>query len=320
MAPRRAKPSAQDYDNWFDRMAGWFERRVKQKIDPRTREEFDEHAKLFRTLSHKDTPSLALGSFENQLLNSTFNLRLGAVNGPNWALRHEDLVCKPVVLSRVLDDFQAAVGNSQENEALIRTRLSAILLLTLADEKRPASSHSNSVPPIVAQNIQGVFWGFEKQIAKKINYKNAHHNLNGFLDYCLWWGSPDDLETNLVVVEAKASGHASAGRCQALVSMAMIHTARKQAGKRDCQVFGIGTDSYEFNFITIDNNSEYSWVNLFWSTEASQIAIVSQITRIMRHAAALAPTSTRHSNVSATSVSQLTGCTITNVATEDGDE
>ncbi|KAL4921771.1 hypothetical protein BDW62DRAFT_197891 [Aspergillus aurantiobrunneus] len=57
--------------------------------------------------------------------------------------------------------------------------------------------------------------------------------------------------------------------------------------------FGIGADSYEFHFVVIDNNGDYSWHTLNWISEENKVAIVSQLARIMREAASLVPTSKR---------------------------
>ncbi|KAL3452125.1 hypothetical protein BJX65DRAFT_303837 [Aspergillus insuetus] len=48
------------------------------------------------------------------------------------------------------------------------------------------------------------------------------------------------------------------------VFLAMIHKARKRSGKPNCAVFGIGTDSYDFYFLVIDNNSIWSFRYVRW--------------------------------------------------------
>jgi hypothetical protein len=101
----------------------------------------------------------------------------------------------------------------------MRSRLDVIFYLTHADTQRSAYYRNELITPRVAQYIDEVHFATEKQISQSITYQQAQRHLNGFMDYTLWWGHRDDLETNLVVVEAKALGGASLGMKQALVSM-----------------------------------------------------------------------------------------------------
>jgi hypothetical protein len=103
----------------------------------------------------------------------------------------------------------------------MRSRLDVIFYLTHANTQRSAYYGNNDelITPHVAQHINEVHFITEKQISQSITYEKAQRNLNGFMDYTLWWGHQDDLETNLVVVEAKARGGASSSMKEALVSM-----------------------------------------------------------------------------------------------------
>ncbi|KAL2866531.1 uncharacterized protein BJX67DRAFT_129958 [Aspergillus lucknowensis] len=102
--------------------------------------------------------------------------------------------------------------------------------------------------------------------------------------------------------------------------MSMVHAARKRAGKRDCRVYGTGTDSYEFFFLALDNNSVWSQHYVMCYTTRDKVEIISRIAKIIREAAALVPTSTRSSLESSNSVSSRTGCVISDVEMKDVEE
>jgi hypothetical protein len=76
-------------------------------------------------------------------------------------------------------------------------------------------------------------------------------------------------------------------------STAMIHAVRKVSGKRNCRMFGLGTDSYDFYFIGIENDSVYSYRLLEWWAADDKREIVSLLGKIMREAALLVPTGHR---------------------------
>jgi hypothetical protein len=89
----------------------------------------------------------------------------------------------------------------------------------------------------------------------------------------------------------------------------MIHKARKKAGKNNCAVFGIGTDSYDFYFLAIDNNSVWSFRYVRWyaGDEQVKVEIVSRIAKIIREGAGLVPDSTAFWSGSGSGVATGTG-------------
>ncbi|KAL2824065.1 hypothetical protein BDW59DRAFT_162832 [Aspergillus cavernicola] len=262
-----------------------------------------------------DSTVLATCSFELDLLKPTFNLTRGVSSNPYWTRRWDALGLRLEDLDRVLQDVNKAVRIRDEPERLIRPRLEAILESTLVHGKR-----ASNLPSVLAQSMKHFQWQYQTRVEMTINYKNAERQLNGIVDFNLQWGSPENLETNLVVVMADSLGGASRARYQALLSMAMIHRARKDAGMRDCRVFGLGTDSYEFHFILIDNNSEYSWHIIHWDSDQHRVDIISRLTTIMRDAATLASTSPRDSNTAEKSVSEISGCITTELNPEEKKE
>lgn len=58
-------------------------------------------------------------------------------------------------------------------------------------------------------------------------------------DDCLWYGLPDGIEANLVIVEAKAKELSSSGETQLLTYMSMVHLARVQIEKVNRVVYGL---------------------------------------------------------------------------------
>ncbi|KAJ5686343.1 hypothetical protein N7536_008962 [Penicillium majusculum] len=67
--------------------------------------------------------------------------------------------------------------------------------------------------------------------------------LSGVVAYSLWFGMPENYETNLVMVEAKKTEAVDSGMFQCLTYMAIIHHARKKAKMKDTSVYGIAPDS-----------------------------------------------------------------------------
>ncbi|KAI3112830.1 hypothetical protein CBS147333_3338 [Penicillium roqueforti] len=62
--------------------------------------------------------------------------------------------------------------------------------------------------------------------------------LCGRPDYALWYGAQANLETNLVIVEAKTSDEIGKSECQVLAYMGLVHAGRKERGKNDTTVYG----------------------------------------------------------------------------------
>ncbi|KAL2801091.1 hypothetical protein BJX66DRAFT_289002 [Aspergillus keveii] len=301
-------------------MENLYHKALEQKATPEEKKEHEAVTGLVRSLSQKGA-SLAIGDFEEQMLMAIFGVREATGNSPSLKISRKELICLPIPLETVLTDFETVTRGSKDNETKLRSRFDVIFYLTHADTQRSAYYRNNElITPRVAQHIDEVHFATEKQISQTITYQQAQRHLNGFMDYTLWWGHQDDLETNLVVVEAKALGGASLGMKQALVSMAMIHSARKKSGKKDCRIFGIGTDSFDFFFLAIDNDSTWGSHYVRWRSTAEKIEIVSRIAKMIREAAALVPTSNRASIDSADSVRSQTGCKIEDVAMKGVEE
>jgi hypothetical protein len=149
----------------------------------------------------------------------------------------------------------------------MKSRLEATLVAILASKKRESASAYGSL------HLQ-----FEKNLSLPWSYKNRVYVLEGTTDYSLWYGG-QKKETNLLFFCASHRG--DIGRYQALSSMGMsmclrtqrvkstdkamtaiLHHARKRAGRNDTTVYGIVTDTDEWRFLCIDNESQVSrWIN-----------------------------------------------------------
>jgi hypothetical protein len=98
--------------------------------------------------------------------------------------------------------------NSPQTEALARSRLDVILLLTLAMVKER-----------LAGKGQSMSWQSEMYMKIRCHYDDHDRMLNGYPDYCLWYGQSREAETNLVIAEAKSKSNADSGETQLLTYM-----------------------------------------------------------------------------------------------------
>lgn len=111
------------------------------------------------------------------------------------------------------------MAGSPENEALVRTRLDAIFMTTLAAKKRQewGPSASSSVDSI--SSYRSLHLQFETALQFPVTHKDRLVMVKGRADYSLWYKTADDPESNLVVVEAKANESDNTGQWQALTYM-----------------------------------------------------------------------------------------------------
>ncbi|OJJ00155.1 hypothetical protein ASPVEDRAFT_149127 [Aspergillus versicolor CBS 583.65] len=263
--------SPKECARWQGRLNNWFNQRVYDNVDARTRREFQ---------ALMDSFPLDSLTFDHNCLDATFGIRHNPSGGGIWELRDSELVpVSQCVLAFEQEDTDPA-SSSLWTKTLIRTRLSAILQFLTDINDGTVSSIAD---------INAGYWKFEKsQVRRWTKYKGSRVFLNCSANYMLWHGGPQELDVSLVVVEAAREGNALSAMRMALPSMGMIHRARKDADRLNCSVFGIGTDGYQWVFAAIDNNSEYSWISIEWDTLENQTQIVSHLSRIMRRTAFLA--------------------------------
>jgi hypothetical protein len=111
-------------------------------------------------------------------------------------------------------------------------------------------------------------WGYGPVKRAKGRYR-----LVGKSDYAVWYGETEEINVNVVIMEAKRRLYASTGLPQCLAYMGkyliifllqlkfnlllgIVHRLRKEAGKEDCAVYGIALDSEDFFFLKINNDSK----------------------------------------------------------------
>ncbi|KAL1967033.1 hypothetical protein VTN77DRAFT_3557 [Rasamsonia byssochlamydoides] len=236
--------------------------------------EFEQKFENFLSALKRST-SRAVTALEDGQVEEIFGLKPD--HNYRWNLNDDELCSKP--------EFA-------QKRALIRARLDVVLMLSLADEKRglerkqnTSTASSQSYKSLKSMKVQ-----FEKELSMPVKIGGQLHKLNGKADFTLWYGSFKELESHLVIVEAKAKGKASEGDQQCHAYMGMIHHARKKTGRKYTTVFGISTDSYIFSFFRTGQDSRLSTMHLVFGERSKEDElIISHIRRIIRQTASLKP-------------------------------
>ncbi|KAE8357377.1 hypothetical protein BDV27DRAFT_170597 [Aspergillus caelatus] len=221
-------------------------------------------------------PHIAVTSLNPLSVSNVFGIKEGGGENP-WKLTQDDLREVPENLKSILADYAVATGGSPENEALMRCRIDAILLTSLAAQKRAIARDSSS-------SILSVHLQVETDMLLPWTYQGEQKIVSGTTDYSLWYKAPQEMECNLLVVEAKKKG--TSGDYQALAYMAMLHHARKEVQREDVSVYGIATDSFTWTFLYLDNNGKWSRRTYQWVSGQEKL-IISMIHKITRQAASL---------------------------------
>lgn len=107
-------------------------------------------------------------------------------------------------------------GRADENEAVIRLTIDAILLETMASLKGVEYDQHGEETTTPRKSPQ---MSLENPITYVYNTVEGKRQVTGRVDYTLWYGKQNEAETNLMVVEAKAVGEVPAGRYQAISYM-----------------------------------------------------------------------------------------------------
>ncbi|KAJ5960300.1 uncharacterized protein N7479_007450 [Penicillium vulpinum] len=220
--------------------------------------------KLVRARRKKlaNKPTTAITALDPSEIPHNFNLTHCLPTEFELSPSKSEPVTVPPHLNSILADYDTATGGSPRNEALIRSRIDAIILATLAKIKR----------------CKGQYFGCTSLIHCLLPITQV--KLSGIVDYSLWNGIP---MTNMAIIEAKRTPLLESSMLHCLGHMAMIHETRKQSNIRDTSVYGIVTDSYEWIFILIRPNGEYTDKTYQWLHSAQEI--ISILSRIFSHAA-----------------------------------
>ncbi|KAE8140934.1 hypothetical protein BDV38DRAFT_279391 [Aspergillus pseudotamarii] len=222
-------------------------------------------------------PTTAVTSLHPLDVSNVFGIKEGGGGENPWKLTQDELREVPKNLKSILADYAVATGGSPENEALMRCRIDAILLISLAAQKRAIARDSSS-------SILSVQFQCETDMRLPWTYDYKRTIVSGTTDYSLWYETPLEMECNLLVVEAKRKG--ASGYYQALAYMAMLHHARKEVRRKDVSVYGIATDSFTWTFLYLDNSGKWSGRTYHWGSGQESL-IISMIHKIIYQAASL---------------------------------
>ncbi|KAJ5995350.1 hypothetical protein N7481_002327 [Penicillium waksmanii] len=179
------------------------------------------------------------------------------------------------VLKQAKDIFQQQFNKI--NEASFHVRLDTLLLGVITAVKDMEIPGSRSLRVSTEQPMS----------FQPFRYMDEDYRLQGIADYALWYGRKRDIDTNLVVLEAKANSD-SAGIPQLLLYMAMVHKKRRSMGKNNCTVYGIVACPDDFDFIQIDDEGVYSVCRIqCWKQDFGPC--IPLLTSIIAKAATLSP-------------------------------
>ncbi|OQD67956.1 hypothetical protein PENPOL_c003G06969 [Penicillium polonicum] len=134
----------------------------------------------------------------------------------------------------------------------------------------------------------------QNRMVVEVQIKPREKILRGRPDYWLRYGAHANLETNLVIVEAKTWDELGKGERQLLGYMGLVHAGRIERGKGNTTVYGISTDSMTFNFYQINERSKWYSKTLTWGyTNEENHTIVHLLLQLIDLASAQSPAHTR---------------------------
>ncbi|KAJ5980491.1 Restriction endonuclease type I HsdR N-terminal [Penicillium waksmanii] len=164
-----------------------------------------------------------------------------------------------------------------DDEPCLRASLNALIwaINSTVQEMNPEGSRSLSI-----------------KLEQSMSYYPYRHDgenyrLQGRADYALWYGRRRDIDTNLIIWEAKGKAETN-GECQLLLYMAMVHKKRCELGKKNRIVYGVLALPRYFEFIQIDNDGVYS-MHFIKCFDDIFSAYVPLLTSIFMEAVALSP-------------------------------
>lgn len=99
-----------------------------------------------------------------------------------------------------LQDHQLSVGDALGTKAAMRIRIDAVLVAALASAKRES---------VQSTAYKALHISCSTHLSFPWLYKGKPRTLIGTIDYALWYGSRDEAETNLVVMQAPRFGAVS---------------------------------------------------------------------------------------------------------------
>ncbi|KAL1855025.1 hypothetical protein Plec18170_004439 [Paecilomyces lecythidis] len=253
---------------WLERKA----RRVSRASHPP--EEISQDAQIEKVCRDKQ-------QFHNVV--DFFGLRPGSYKlHTQWALDEEDTYEIPNILEPMLDDFDTSCSFQGLS---IRSQVNTVITLAISHAKKrearrtcaplPGDKDYRSYRDPLAQ----IHTRQDQVIRTWFPYRGKRYRMSGMMDYVLWYGSREELETNLIIYCARSLGDID---LSVLFSyMGTIHHARNRAGS-DAALYGIYSDRYHWTFVYLDNFGRYTVRILNWATSKQEI--FTYITHIVEDA------------------------------------
>ncbi|KAJ5916432.1 hypothetical protein N7504_000447 [Penicillium tannophilum] len=149
-----------------------------------------------------------------------------------------------IPLTRTFERLLNAIRLHEPNNITIRRTRLDVLLNHVFDRVNEAINNSLTLQSDVEFIFEGV-----PRAGKKYGIYGAPY-------YSLWYGPVEDFSTNFIVVHTETPGYFDEATVHAY--MGMVHKARKCRGKKDCVVYGLATDSKDFWFYQVNNESMWS--------------------------------------------------------------
>ncbi|KAL3475728.1 hypothetical protein BJX99DRAFT_259165 [Aspergillus californicus] len=259
----------------------------------------------------KGIESIAVTKIEPNDLFLMFNLRREQNPGNYWRLAPWQVRPVSSHLATTLGRIRLNFGRAKHNEAVIRMVIDAVLLDVMTSIKIDAGQYEEEKGKGKTASTDSTLSVKNLQMALEtdISYIMPTHQrsggvinklISGRMDYNLWYGQPSEAETNLLVVEAKNKNSFAAGRYQAIAYMTLIQHARHTSNRAKIPIYGIATDSDEWDFIRMDATGNVDIQQFSWEVSNGS-RIVSLLYKIVREASTLTPAQPANSPVRAPS-------------------
>ncbi|KAL3485651.1 hypothetical protein BJX62DRAFT_242733 [Aspergillus germanicus] len=205
-----------------------------------------------------------------------FGLRHETARGQSWDLKASEKRSLPGHLEKLLHGWDEVFRSIEQNE-IIQSWLNSIIVLTLAARRRgPAFvQHGAQRKSITSTNVSASYenlrWVLEKPLWFRCKIRGKRTKIQIRTDYALWYGSRANLDTNLVVVQAKRLYDASCCGPQVIAFMAIVHRLRKQRGRMNAPIYGIATDTWYWYFLRLDPDGVVSKHVVDWNTDPMEV-------------------------------------------------
>ncbi|KAJ5338302.1 hypothetical protein N7452_005030 [Penicillium brevicompactum] len=247
----------------------------------------EEGNRLSAIVPQTPPPSRAVTSLDRNEIARIFHLTRGTPMAYEFEASPREPMFLPPHLEAVLSDYDLAMGRTTTTEASSRSRIDAIILLTLAQMKKDVAADPRSSVSSV-RSTHSLHIQHETYVSMPWEFPDGLYVLRGKVDCSVWYENPDCLETNCVLVEAKRLGDVSMAVPQCLTYMAMVYWTRKRAGLSDLSVWGIATDSNYWNFIHIRPDGTFATeIYIYHNTPLKIMCMISKLYRRVAQTAEL---------------------------------